>query len=77
VIVFFLVVLSTFPLVIPFMVIDDTARALLWSRLVALAMLFLSGALLARYSSGNPWLNGLTMAAVGALLMAAIMALGG
>jgi len=76
-IVFLLVVLSTFPLVIPFMIIDDTARALLWSRLVALVMLFISGALLARYSSGNALLNGLAMAAIGALLMAAIMALGG
>ena len=77
IVVFFLVVLSTFPLVIPFMLTDDTARALLWSRLVALGMLFLAGAMLARYSSGNPWLNGLVMATVGALLMAAIMALGG
>lgn len=77
VIVFFLVVLSTFPLVIPFLLTDHTARALLWSRLVALGMLFLAGAMLARYSSGNPWLNGLAMAAIGALLMAAIMALGG
>ena len=77
VIVFFLVVLSTFPLVIPFMLIDDTARALLWSRLVGLGTLFLAGATLARYSSGNPWLNGLAMAGIGALLMAAIMALGG
>ena len=77
VIVFFLVVLSTFPLVVPFMLIDDTARALLWSRLTALGMLFLSGAMLARYSNGNVWLNGLLMALVGALLMAAIMALGG
>jgi VIT1/CCC1 family predicted Fe2+/Mn2+ transporter len=76
-IVFLLVVLSTFPLVIPFMVFDETARALLWSRLVAVAVLFLAGATLARHSSGNPWLNGLTMAALGALLMAAIMALGG
>lgn len=76
-VVFLLVVLSTFPLVVPFMVIDDTARALLTSRLVALAMLFLSGALLARYSDGNIWLNGLAMASIGALLMAAIMALGG
>jgi VIT1/CCC1 family predicted Fe2+/Mn2+ transporter len=75
--VFFLVVLSTFPLVIPFMLIDDTARALLWSRLVALGVLFLAGAMLARYSSGNPWLNGLAMAGIGALLMGAIMALGG
>jgi len=77
VIVFLLVVLSTFPLVIPFMIIDDTARALLMSRLVALGMLFLSGAMLARYSHGNIWLNGFAMAAIGALLMAAIMALGG
>lgn len=77
VVVFFLVVLSTFPLVIPFMLIDDTARALLWSRLVALATLFLAGATLARYSGGNAWLNGLAMAFIGALLMAAIMALGG
>jgi VIT1/CCC1 family predicted Fe2+/Mn2+ transporter len=76
-VVFLLVVLSTFPLVIPFMVFDDTARALLWSRLAAVAMLFLAGGLLARYSGGNVWLNGLTMAALGALLMAAIMALGG
>ena len=76
-VVFLLVVLSTFPLVIPFMVIDDTARALLMSRLVALVMLFLAGAMLARYSSGNIWLNGFVMAAIGALLMAAIMALGG
>jgi hypothetical protein len=40
-------------------------------------MLFLAGGLLARYSGGNVLLNGLTMAALGALLMAAIMALGG
>ena len=76
-VVFLLVVLSTFPLVIPFMFIPDTARALLVSRLVALATLFLAGALLARYSGGNAWLNGLAMAAIGAVLMAAIMALGG
>jgi VIT1/CCC1 family predicted Fe2+/Mn2+ transporter len=77
VVVFFLVVLSTFPLVVPFMLTDDTARALLWSRLTALGMLFLAGATLARYSGGNALLNGIVMATVGALLMAAIMALGG
>jgi len=76
-IVFLLVVLATFPLVIPFMLTDDTARALMWSRLVAIGVLFLAGAVLARYSHGNVWLNGLSMATLGALLMAAIMALGG
>src|SRR5262245_53554116 len=68
VVVFFLVVLSTFPLVVPFMLTDDTARALLWSRLTALAMLFIAGATLARYSGGNAFLNGIVMATVGALL---------
>ena len=77
VIVFLLVVLSTFPLVVPFMIVDDTARALLFSRLVALVTLFIAGATLARYSSGNVWLNGLAMSAIGAVLMGAIMALGG
>lgn len=77
VVVFFLVVLSTFPLVVPFMLIDDTAHALLWSRLVAVGMLFIAGATLARYSSGNVLANGFAMSAIGALLMAAIMALGG
>ena len=77
VVVFFLVVLSTFPVVIPFMLIDDTARALLLSRLVAVATLFIAGAALARYSGGNIWLNGLLMATIGAVMMAAIMALGG
>lgn len=77
VVIFLLVVLSTFPLVVPFMLVDDTARALLWSRLVGLGVLFIAGATLARYSSGNIWLNGLTMSAIGAALMAMIMALGG
>jgi len=76
-VVFLLVVLSTFPVVVPFMLIEDTGRALLWSRLVALATLFVAGGTLARYSGGNILLHGLSMAAIGAVLMAAIMALGG
>jgi hypothetical protein len=75
--VFVLVTVSTFPLVVPFMVFKDLATALLGSRLVALAILFLGGWLLARYSGGNRWLAGLGLAAVGALLVAALMALGG
>jgi hypothetical protein len=75
--VFVLVTVSTFPLVVPFMVLDDLARALLGSRLVALAILFAGGWLLARYSGGSRWLAGFGLAAVGALLVAALMALGG
>ena len=75
--VFLLVTVSTFPLVVPFLLFSQLAPALLASRLVALAMLFLGGWALARYSGGNGWLAGTGMAAVGALLVGALMALGG
>jgi hypothetical protein len=75
--VFLLVTASTFPLVVPFLVFRDLAAAMLASRLVALAMLFLGGCLLGRYSGGRPLLAGTGLAGVGALLLAAIMALGG
>jgi VIT1/CCC1 family predicted Fe2+/Mn2+ transporter len=75
--VFLLVALSTFPLVIPFLVFSELKPALLASRLVALAMLFAGGWTLARHAGGKPWRWGLGLAAVGAVLLAAIMALGG
>jgi VIT1/CCC1 family predicted Fe2+/Mn2+ transporter len=75
--VFILVAASTFPLVVPFLVFDRLAPALIASRGVALAMLFLGGWLLARYSGGGRWLAGFGMAAAGAVLLAAIIALGG
>ncbi|GLZ86421.1 hypothetical protein Pres01_24720 [Metapseudomonas resinovorans] len=74
---FLLVVLSTFPLVIPFLLIDQTGPAIRTSNLVSLAMLFLSGWLLARYSGGNPWATGAVLALVGTALIFAIIALGG
>jgi VIT1/CCC1 family predicted Fe2+/Mn2+ transporter len=75
--VFLVVVIATFPVVVPFMVFTELAPALLASRLVALAMLFFGGWMLARYSGGSRWLGGFGLAGVGALLLAAIMALGG
>jgi hypothetical protein len=72
-----IVTASTFPLVVPFMIFDELRVALLGSRGVAIAMLFIGGWLLARYSGGNRWLAGFGLAAVGALLVAALMALGG
>ncbi|MDT4848824.1 hypothetical protein FQZ97_829260 [compost metagenome] len=74
---FLLVVLATFPLVIPFLLIDRTGLAIRTSNLVALAMLFLAGWMLARYSGGNPWVGGGAMAIVGTVLILAIIALGG
>ena len=75
--VFLLVTVSTFPLVVPFLVFGELASAYLASRLVAVAMLFLCGWMLARHAGGTPWIAGVAMAAIGALLLAALMALGG
>ena len=72
-----LVVLATFPVVLPFMLIDQTALAVRVSNGVALGMLFLAGAMLARYAGGSIWRGGAAMAITGALLIVAIMALGG
>ena len=75
--VFLLVVAATFPVVVPFMLLDQAAPAVRVSNFVALGMLFLSGWILARHAGGSRWRGGAAMAVVGAVLMAAIMALGG
>jgi len=75
--VFLLVALSTFPLVVPFLIFNQLKPALLASRLVALVMLFIGGWMLARHAGGKPWRWGFGLAAVGAVLLGAIMALGG
>ena len=75
--VFLLVVVATFPVVVPFMLFDRVPLAMRVSNLVALAMLFVAGWVLARYAGGRPWRGAAAMAVTGAVLMAAIMALGG
>ncbi len=75
--VFLLVVLSTFPVVVPFMFMTEVSRAMRASNAVALAMLFIGGSQLGHYAGGSAWRSGLGMAAVGAVLVSIIMALGG
>ncbi len=75
--VFLLVALSTLPLVVPFIALRELGPALLASRVVALAILFLGGWMLASHAGGNRWLGAFALAAIGAVLLAAIVALGG
>jgi VIT1/CCC1 family predicted Fe2+/Mn2+ transporter len=75
--VFLLVVAATFPVVVPFMLFDQAALAVRVSNLVALVMLFVAGWILARYAGGSRWRGGAAMALTGAVLIAAIIALGG
>ncbi len=75
--VFLLVAISTFPLVIPFLFMQDPLRALRVSNAVALALLFLVGHTLGRFSGQGAWRMGLSMIGIGVALVALTIALGG
>jgi hypothetical protein len=75
--VFLLVVLSTFPVVIPFLIFRQVHVAMRASNLVAILMLFAAGYLLARYGGYHPWRTGLSMVVLGVVLVAITIALGG
>ena len=75
--VFLLVFLSTFPIVIPFLIFRDVRFALRTSNLIALVMLFISGSWLARHGGHNPLWTGLTMMLLGVVLVGITIALGG
>ncbi len=69
--------LSTFPIVIPFILIGDARLALRLSNAVAIAMLFVCGYAFGHYAGFRPWATGLSMVAVGAALVGVAIALGG
>jgi hypothetical protein len=75
--VFFLVFLSTFPVVVPFLFIRNARLALYLSNFIAIALLFGCGRMLARYAGLRGTWTGLAMVAVGAALVALMIALGG
>jgi VIT1/CCC1 family predicted Fe2+/Mn2+ transporter len=68
---------STFPVVVPFLVIGDARLALRAANVVALAMLFACGYAFGVYSGLRPWSTGLAMVGAGAALVAVAIALGG
>jgi hypothetical protein len=75
--VFLLVVASTFPVVVPFMVFDEVVTATRTSNAIAILILFLAGHALGRHAGYLPWRTGLAMAAIGAVLVVLTIALGG
>ncbi|AQH04044.1 hypothetical protein A9R05_34355 (plasmid) [Burkholderia sp. KK1] len=75
--IFIIIVLSTFPVAAPFVIFTHVPTALLISRMLTLAMLFICGFALGGYAGWSGWKAGLSMMALGVLLTMAIIALGG
>jgi VIT1/CCC1 family predicted Fe2+/Mn2+ transporter len=75
--VFFLVVFATFPVVIPFLLVEDAVVALRISNGIALVMLFLAGYGLGRFGRQRPIRTGLAMTGIGVVLVLITLALGG
>jgi hypothetical protein len=75
--VFLLVALSTFPIVLPFMFVEETMLALRLSNLMGLLTLFVSGYFLGRYADGRPLRFAFGMSLIGAVMIGVIIALGG
>jgi hypothetical protein len=68
---------STFPVVVPFLVIDSVQPALRVSNAIAIAMLFGCGYAFARCTGLRPWPTGLVMVAIGCAMVGVAIALGG
>jgi hypothetical protein len=75
--IFLIVVATTFPVVLPFALIQDVGMAKTVSRIIALAMLFVGGLALGRHAGYGGLKVGFMMAGLGTALVVAINALGG
>jgi VIT family protein len=75
--VFVLVFLSTFPVTLPFIFIEDVHVAIRVSNGIALILLFLCGVYLGRHTGRSKVVMGLAFALIGSVLVSVTMALGG
>ena len=75
--VFLLVFLSTFPVVIPFLLFSNVHLALRSSNAVAIVMMFVAGYWLARHGGHHPLGTGLSVALLGVVLVGIAIVLGG
>jgi hypothetical protein len=75
--VFLLVFLSTLPVAVPFAFMRNVLSAMRVSNAVAIVMLFLTGVAYGRAVGRTPWAVGVTVVALGGVLVALTIALGG
>ena len=69
--------LSTFPVVIPFLLMNNARMALRISHAIAMVMLFAVGWAFGHIAARHPWMSGVCMVSIGGILVALCMALGG
>ena len=75
--VFLLVFVSTIPVVLPFVILQDAVVALRISNAIAVAMMFVTGYAFGRAAGYRPWMMAGSMVLLGAVLVALTIALGG
>jgi hypothetical protein len=75
--VFLLVFLSTFPVVIPFLLVGDAKLPLRVSNGIAILMLFITGFAFGRHAGRSPWKTGVAMVILGCALVGIAIGLGG
>ena len=71
------IVVATLPVVLPFLIVDDSYLAVRLSNAVAIAMLFVLGVRWAHFVGANPWTVGAGLTSVGVVLVLVTIALGG
>jgi VIT1/CCC1 family predicted Fe2+/Mn2+ transporter len=71
------VMVTTFPVGLPFLFINDVLRAMRVSNSIAIVLLFLAGYAFGRVTGYHPWWTGLGMVVLGLILVALTIALGG
>ncbi len=74
---FWLVVITSAPAAIPFLLFDDARFALRVSNAILLASLFVVGYVWARFTMGRPWIVGLMLLLGGTVLVGRSILLGG
>jgi hypothetical protein len=75
--VFLLVVVTTFPVAIPFIFMHELQPAMRVSNGIAIVMLFIAGEMFGRMTGRRSWFTGFAMVLLGGSLVAMTMALGG
>jgi VIT1/CCC1 family predicted Fe2+/Mn2+ transporter len=72
-----LVMLTTFPVAVPFIFISNMEKALRVSNIVAILLMFICGWMLGKYAGRNQFLSGITLSLFGVVMVIITIALGG